>query len=192
MAIIRRNRPLIDLFLSYGDTSTSLLDKADLWEQWKDYSSSRRDDFTSSSEAYPHRLVSHATALHYACMVGDMDVVEVLLRKGANWEKEDERGVGPGGYCCGKEDAEVWKRLLEEEKGRREERKKEEEEAKGKEEKPKPGEDKKGGDDEDSDDDDSDKDEDKQAVDKKPKSESSNKSESDTAISYTLRKPLPP
>lgn len=118
MAAIRGDIKLINLMLSYGEKSKTSIDKSDLWEG----DVTHRHEF--ASEKYPHRLVKGSTALHYACMIGNMEIVEILLKAGASYEKGDERGWKPERYIFeedgGTKLKDEFKRLVEEEKARRE------------------------------------------------------------------------
>lgn len=64
---------------------------------------------------------SGSTALHYACLVGDMKVVDLLLRNGVKWTSEDGNEMLPEGYVRihGDERVAEFNRLCEEEEKRR-------------------------------------------------------------------------
>ena len=127
MAVIRSDIKLIQLMLSYGKMSKECVDKRDIRERWKS-SGTQRQEF--ASEKYPHRLVSASTALHYACMVGNMEIVEMLLKAGADYTKDDDRDWLPERYLYeeggGTKLKDEYKRLVDEEKVRREAAKKDE------------------------------------------------------------------
>ena len=118
MAVIRGDIKLINLMLSYGEKSKTSIDKTDLWEG----DVTHRHEF--ASEKYPHRLVKGSTALHYACMIGNMEIVEILLKAGASYERGDQRGWKPERYIFEEDGGtnlkDEFKRLVEEEKARRE------------------------------------------------------------------------
>lgn len=62
-----------------------------------------------------------STALHYACLVGDMKVVDLLLRNGAKWVEKDGNKMLPQEYASvhGEDSVAEFKRLCEAEGKRR-------------------------------------------------------------------------
>jgi ATP-dependent Clp protease ATP-binding subunit ClpB len=70
-----------------------------------------------------------STPLHYACLQGNMKIVEVLLRNGADWTVSDGNDLLPMNYISVNGDSKMqeFKRLCEEEELRRAERLAEEE-----------------------------------------------------------------
>ena len=63
----------------------------------KDY----RQDHDSSDltkfgpKQFPHKYVVGATALHYACLTGNLEIIELLLKAGADWAADDSEGRKP-------------------------------------------------------------------------------------------------
>jgi len=51
-----------------------------------------------ASDRFPHRALHGSTALHYTCLVGDMEIVGVLLGHGAKWTKHDSIDLLPNHY----------------------------------------------------------------------------------------------
>ena len=47
-----------------------------------------------------HGAMCESTPLHYACLLGDMKVAEVLLRNGADWTISDCNNLLPEDYVC--------------------------------------------------------------------------------------------
>ena len=122
MATIRNNVDLVKLMLSYGKESKECIDKRDLWDRYDGSHGCMRHEF--ESDVYPHRLTKGPTALHYACMIGNMEIAEMLLHAGADYEKEDEMGLLPGQYIFEGEETKVkdaWRNLVEERRCRDEE-----------------------------------------------------------------------
>ena len=125
MATIRNNVDLVRLMLSYGKESKECIDKRDRWYHYDGSHGCMRHEF--ESDVYPHRLTKGPTALHYACMIGNMEIAEMLLHAGADYEKEDEMGLLPGQYISeeGEETKvkDAWRNLVEERRRRDEEAK---------------------------------------------------------------------
>ena len=70
------------------------------------------------------KLQAHgSTPLHYACLVGNMKIVEVLLRNGADWTISDGNDLLPENYAGVNGDSKMqeFKRLCEKENSTREE-----------------------------------------------------------------------
>ena len=122
LAVIRRRRHFVRLLLS-KDKDKKLVNKRDA-----------RSHYFSSLSSFapptiPHRHVRKATPLHYACLVQDMEIVEMLLEAGADWHLEDSEGRIPEELIHGPEDAyreakSTFVRLKNEEKERRKEEEK--------------------------------------------------------------------
>lgn len=69
-----------------------------------------------------HSTVNGCTALHYACLVGNMEMAESLLKSGADWTIKDSKGRLAKKYAedaFGREKEEHFKRLCDEEDVRR-------------------------------------------------------------------------
>jgi ATP-dependent Clp protease ATP-binding subunit ClpB len=106
---MNRKPTIIDLILS---RSTAAVDERDSW----DGSNEQRSSF--ASDRFPHRALRLSTALHYACLVGDIEIVKVLLRHGAKWTISDSIGLLPEYYIdvsSGDGKRLEFKRLCEEE-----------------------------------------------------------------------------
>ncbi|KAL5492073.1 hypothetical protein ACEPAI_3520 [Sanghuangporus weigelae] len=87
-AVIRQHRRFVELLVSMDQ---SLVNECD-----------RRADYTSESlhisfapPTIPHTYVKNATPLHYACLVQDMGIAEMLLEAGADWNIKDFKGRTP-------------------------------------------------------------------------------------------------
>lgn len=64
----------------------------------KDCRSCYSSDFANESfanERFPHRFVKDATALHYACLTGNLQIIEMLLKAGADWTLTDWKDRTP-------------------------------------------------------------------------------------------------
>ena len=48
-----------------------------------------------ANDEFPHRSLFNATALHYACLTGNFEIIEDLLKAGADWKKLDAHGRDP-------------------------------------------------------------------------------------------------
>ena len=133
---MNRKCTIIDLILS---RSTAAVDKRDSWSG----SNERRASF--ASDRFPYRALRGSTALHYACLLGDMEIVGALLRHGAKWTIPDSIGLLPEYYVdissgdgkkhefkclCEEETLKRAKKLAEEEESKRSEKLAEEEELK--------------------------------------------------------------
>ena len=65
-----------------------------------DHSDSDSDSDSDGSWAIRRRRRRHGpTPLHYACLLGNMKIVEVLLRNGAEWKISDGNGLLPEDYA---------------------------------------------------------------------------------------------
>ena len=84
MAVMNRKPAIVDLILS---RSTAALNKCDSWD------GSDNQCVSFASNRFPHWGMRKLTALHYACLLGDMEIVEVLLRHGAQWTISDSIGL---------------------------------------------------------------------------------------------------
>ena len=89
MAVMNQKPTIVDLILS---RSTTTVNEYDSWKG----SNNHRTSF--ASDRYPHRALRESTALHYACLLGDMEIAEVLLRHGAMWTISDSIGLLPVDY----------------------------------------------------------------------------------------------
>lgn len=58
------------------------------------YSSDCAND-SFANERFPHRFVKDATALHYASLTGNQQILEMLLKAGADWTLTDWRDRTP-------------------------------------------------------------------------------------------------
>ena len=86
---MNRKPTIVDLILS---RSTAAIDKQDSWY------GSNKERASFASDRFPHRALRNSTALHYACLVGDMEIVRVLLGHGAKWTISDSIGLLPERY----------------------------------------------------------------------------------------------
>jgi ATP-dependent Clp protease ATP-binding subunit ClpB len=71
--------------------------------------------------AFDHMVVHGSTPLHYACLLGDMKIIEALLRNGAEWTISDGSNLLPEDYVGVNGDGKMreFKRLCEEETSKR-------------------------------------------------------------------------
>ncbi len=75
-----------------------------------------------SAPHQPYNIVNGATALHFACLVGNLELAGVLLRAGADWNIKDHSNRTPQDYihdAHGECHANIFKRMCEEEDARR-------------------------------------------------------------------------
>jgi len=92
------------------------------------------DSDEDGSYSFFHRTLPRrqreSTPLHYASLLGNMKIVELLLKNGAEWTKSDGNDLLPENYASvnGNGKMQAFKRLCEEEESRRPERLAEEEE----------------------------------------------------------------
>ncbi|KAI5118400.1 hypothetical protein M0805_007534 [Coniferiporia weirii] len=88
LAVIRQLRPFVEFLLSVAPSTINTKD---------DRASYTSDESLESfaPPAYPHKHVKNATALHYACLTGNLEIIELLLKAGADWEIEDWRARKP-------------------------------------------------------------------------------------------------
>lgn len=85
-----------------------------------------------SNNQFPHRFVKDATALHYACLSGNLEIIEILLKAGADWTLTDWKDRTPEQLIFDNDgnDTEVrdaYFKLRDEEEARRKARAEEEE-----------------------------------------------------------------
>ena len=120
---------MVKLLLSYNSTS-------DFVNDYHHTRSVDRDLFTTGrGNALPVSKSTRPYALHYACMNGNLEIIEMLLKAGARTDCKDDENRTPDAFIV--EDATLveYKRLVEEEKERKaekERKEKEEEEKKSK------------------------------------------------------------
>ncbi|KAH8105062.1 P-loop containing nucleoside triphosphate hydrolase protein [Phellopilus nigrolimitatus] len=96
LAVIRQLPLFVALLISTAPSTLNELDG--------------RDDHTSKTShnafappTFPHQYVKVATPLHYACLTGNVEIIELLLKAGAVWEHKDFKGRTPEDliYECG-------------------------------------------------------------------------------------------
>ncbi|KAH8111537.1 P-loop containing nucleoside triphosphate hydrolase protein [Phellopilus nigrolimitatus] len=96
LAVIRQLPRFVTLLISTAPSTLNELDG--------------RDDHTSKTShnafappTFPHQYVKVATPLHYACLTGNVEIIELLLKAGAVWEHKDFKGRTPEDliYECG-------------------------------------------------------------------------------------------
>jgi ATP-dependent Clp protease ATP-binding subunit ClpB len=118
---MNQNPAIVNLILS---RSTAALNEPDSW----DGSDDERASF--ASDKFSHRALRESTALHYACLLGDMEITEALLKQGAKWTIADDNNLLPE-HCIdvsnGDDKKKEFKRLCEEELMRAKKREEEEE-----------------------------------------------------------------
>jgi ATP-dependent Clp protease ATP-binding subunit ClpB len=122
VAVMNRKPTIVNLILS---RSIAALNMHDSWD------GSNRQRASFASNRFPHREVRGFTALHYACLLGDMEVVEVLLRRGAKWAISDYNSLLPEHYIDfsnGDAKKHEFKRLCEEETSKQLKRREKEDE----------------------------------------------------------------
>jgi ATP-dependent Clp protease ATP-binding subunit ClpB len=113
-AVINRRSDIVDLILLNPSCAINSRDA------WDSYNTAVRSSF--ASDKFAHRVLSGSTAMHYACLVGDMEIVEKLLRAGADWERTDYNKFLPEHNIdgsCGEDKKIEYRRLCEEERERR-------------------------------------------------------------------------
>ncbi|EJD07232.1 uncharacterized protein FOMMEDRAFT_149744 [Fomitiporia mediterranea MF3/22] len=88
LAVIHQRRSFVELLLT---TCPDLINRID------DRSSYTSDNSLSSfaPPIFPHKYVKDATALHYACLTGDLDIITLLINAGADWNIKDGKGRKP-------------------------------------------------------------------------------------------------
>lgn len=104
----------VKVLLEYDKKAVNMQDK------WDD--SQRRIMYYLARLNEPFAFVQGCTALHHACIVGNMEVIEMLLKAGADWTIKDGKGRLAETFIrdsFGDERAEEFKRLCEEEAKRR-------------------------------------------------------------------------
>ncbi|TDL21818.1 hypothetical protein BD410DRAFT_840225 [Rickenella mellea] len=114
-AVINSQHDILDLFLSKDE---KIIDMRDHWNGSVDCI--HRISF--ANDEFAHRAQYGSTALHYACLMGDMIAADKLLRAGADWRKTDGRELVPEDHINVEQGEEVrmhFKRLCEEEEERR-------------------------------------------------------------------------
>ena len=84
-AVVRQRRRFIELLISLDK---SMINKRDR----RYYSGSDSANSSFAPATIPHKHVKGATALHYACLVKDMDIAKMLLEAGADWDIKDNQG----------------------------------------------------------------------------------------------------
>lgn len=96
----------------------------------------RRSEDTSASayasfatDKYPHRSVRDATALHYACLSENLEIIELLLKAGADWNLTDNKNRKPEDLINDEGVHEMFKKLRDEEEAARKVKAEEEEAA---------------------------------------------------------------
>ncbi|KAL5537232.1 hypothetical protein ACEPAF_1055 [Sanghuangporus sanghuang] len=85
LAVVRQRSRFVELLIS--------MDKSVVNKRDRCYHSSLESSHSSFAPVtIPHRHVSGATPLHYACLVKNMDIAKMLLEAGADWDIKDSQG----------------------------------------------------------------------------------------------------
>ena len=119
---------MLELLLSYHKEDCT--DWVNMYDQWH-YGGGDRSKFAPNT--IPHRKIKSAYALHYACLVGNVQMVEILLKAGADWEYTDYDSRLPESYITDEagETLGDYNRLVQEAKDRKAGKKPEDGDAKG-------------------------------------------------------------
>ncbi|KAI5118401.1 hypothetical protein M0805_007535 [Coniferiporia weirii] len=88
MTVIRELRPQVEIILSVAPSAINVFDKRG------NHTSDQSFDYFAPPK-HPHKFVKDVTALHYACLTGNLEIIELLLKAGADWEIEDGRARKP-------------------------------------------------------------------------------------------------
>ncbi|TDL18818.1 hypothetical protein BD410DRAFT_460421 [Rickenella mellea] len=121
-AVINKQHDILDLFLSKDE---KIIDMRDYWSG--SFDCTNRLSF--ASDEFAHRAQEGSTALHYACLMGDMVAADKLLRAGADWKTTDSRELLPEDHINVEHGDEIklhFKSLCEEEDQRRKKKKEQE------------------------------------------------------------------
>ena len=88
VSVIRKFRPFITTILKHAAGNKAFINDIDTWVDLE-------QRWMFAGDEYPHRYVTGGTALHYACLTGDFEIIEELLKAGADWRKIDSHGRDP-------------------------------------------------------------------------------------------------
>lgn len=122
MATFRNETQIVEFLLSVLSNNGCRREVVNMTDEWI---TEHRKSYLS--DRYPVGEVDRASALHYACMTGNMEVVKMLLRAGADWSIKDSTGRKPVDYFILHSDdgslRKEFQRLCQDEEERRKETK---------------------------------------------------------------------
>ena len=82
VAVVTQKQELVDLLIPHlKRESISVRNSGDCSCHWQ--------TFFNASNIATRRVRSGSTALHYACLLGNMPIVETLINAGADWKIKD-------------------------------------------------------------------------------------------------------
>lgn len=99
-ATIRRLTPYVKAVLTVRVLNINVKDK-------RSEDSDSREDHEFALYRFPHEFVKGATALHYACLTANLEIIELLLKAGAEWTAKDSRGRLPEDLFCDRFDRDI-------------------------------------------------------------------------------------
>ncbi|KAL5492074.1 hypothetical protein ACEPAI_3521 [Sanghuangporus weigelae] len=85
LAVVRQRSRFVELLISMDKSMANKRDRCY-------YSSSESSLSSFAPVTIPHKHVTRATPLHYACLVKNMDIAKMLLESGADWDIKDSQG----------------------------------------------------------------------------------------------------
>ncbi|EJD07231.1 uncharacterized protein FOMMEDRAFT_149742 [Fomitiporia mediterranea MF3/22] len=88
LAVVRGRRYFAEHLLSICPSLINEYDNRSIWSCEASLSS-------FAPPGVPHKHVKDATALHYACLIEDLDIITLLIKAGADWNIKDYRGRKP-------------------------------------------------------------------------------------------------
>lgn len=91
LAVVKHKTGLVQQLIA-GGVDRNYVSSQDHWRCPPDVRSAWFGD------TFPVTTVNKATALHYACLIGDVTLVRILLEAGANWTVTDSEGRKPEDY----------------------------------------------------------------------------------------------
>lgn len=105
-ATIRQLTPYVKAVLAVHILNINVKDK-------RSEDSGSREDHEFALYRYPHEFVKGATALHYACLTANLEIIELLLKAGADWTVKDSQGRHPEDLFCDKFDRDIKRSFIQ-------------------------------------------------------------------------------
>lgn len=87
---------MLKLLLSYEVENKR--DWIDYWDTWEPSNTVDRTNFAPGPDTSPHRMIRKASALHYACMSGNVESIEALIKAGVDVTDKCSQGRIPQDY----------------------------------------------------------------------------------------------
>lgn len=105
-ATIRQLVPYINVIITVDVLNVNMKDE-------KSQHSLSRSGYEFAPKQFPHKFVQDATALHYACLTRNLNIITILIKAGADWTARDSQDRRPEDLLDNELDRDVKLALIE-------------------------------------------------------------------------------